>query len=271
MPNMYNRFRNVQRRANRRTGARTIQRAWRARNRRRRGGLIPRTVVANRRAIRKVNSKIETKVLDVVYADLTNSYGGQKLSATSVDINGNDSTGIPLVVRPFSGMGQGDLASQRTGSFVTVKSLTYKIKFVPETTARYNVGGCFIVLDRDPTANSPQLPLTVGSTAWTVLNGSQLPMQLKYQSMDTCSGPNCRFKVLKHLQFHAQATGSGSQYAPEVVKSGTIKSPYRLRYNDAPLSKDPTNQQLLFCFYSDSNVINHPTFEMYCRLRFKDA
>lgn len=82
----------------RRGAASTLQRAWRARARRRKGGLVARTALANRKSIRAINRKIETKYVTSNVAGPTNNYTGQLLN-TDVDCLGmpNQLAGVNLL------------------------------------------------------------------------------------------------------------------------------------------------------------------------------
>lgn len=71
----------------RRSAASTIQKGWRARMRRRRGGLVARTALANRKSIKRINRKIETKYASNHVCLSTNNYTGQLLN-TDVDCLG---------------------------------------------------------------------------------------------------------------------------------------------------------------------------------------
>lgn len=253
--------------------ASTIGRAWRRRKARRSGGLVARTAVANRRNIRRINRSIETKMIELPTATPANAWAGQNLVRIQVDSNGFDSISLsPCVLKPFSELAQGDTAAQRTGDWVKVKSLTYKIFFnsigglLPET----NMVGCFIVLDRDPkNVVVPNLTGVVAATpdAGTLTGGNSQLIHLRYQNMLTC-GKTQRYKVLKHIKVRVQSTQAGAIFPPDATRSGTLKYPYNLRYDstDAPL-----NQQLCFFFYSDSSVVPHPSISVHCRFRFKDA
>jgi len=251
----------------------TIGRAWRRRKARRSGGLVARTAVANRRNIRRINRSIETKMIELPTATPANNWAGQNMVRIQVDSNGFDSlVATPTVMKPFRELAQGDTSATRTGDWVKVKSLTYKIFFnsisglLPET----NMVGCFFVLDREP--NNTVLPSLVGIVAGTpdagtLLGGNSQLIHLRYQNMVTC-GKTQRYKVLKHVRVRVQSLTPGGVFSPDQTRSGTLKFPYNLRYDatDAPI-----NQELLMFFYSDSAVTPHPAISVHCRFRFKDA
>ncbi len=208
-------------------------------------------------------------------------WGGQYLSNAAVDVNGYLAgvAGTPVaVLSPFYGVAQGDGLDQRTGDYITMKSLTYKINFVAAT-LEVNRIGCYIVLDSQP--NNPTPPSLMGLPAGplvatdTFLDNDTPASGIAptmFQNLDTCSGPKPRFKLVKHISVRVGKTTAGSAVGPlkpSVIVSGTLKMPYKLRYDGAGLL--PQNQNLLFMFYSDSGAVLHPTFDLRCRFRFKDA
>lgn len=76
--------------ARRRGAASTLQAAWRRRKRRQRGSLLQRQALSNRRGIKAINRKIETKYATSHVAQDTNNYTGQQLT-----LHGLDCTGFP--------------------------------------------------------------------------------------------------------------------------------------------------------------------------------
>ena len=254
--------------------ARNIQRAWRKRRSRRSGGLVARTAVANRRAIKSIKRNIETKVIQSVGCNVANRFGGQYLDgANGVGTLGTflSMAGTPnAILRPFSGMGNGDLQSQRNGSAVVIKSLTYKILWTAATGVASRVG-CMIILDRMPTDDPPELTGVITADG-VITDGQASEPYLRFQNMNTCAGTGCRFKVLKHLKARVSSTALNSPSPPTAVMLGTLKYKYKLRYDSAAGSIEPQNQQLLFVFYSDSTTsLTAPTMKFFSRVRFKDA
>lgn len=65
--------------------ATTIARAWRARMRRKRGGLVSRTALANRKAIKSIRRNIELKFVNSAVATARTNYCGQILSRVPCD------------------------------------------------------------------------------------------------------------------------------------------------------------------------------------------
>lgn len=129
----------------RRGAAQTLQRAWRARKRRRRGGLVARTALANRKSIKRINRKIETKYATKHVCAAENNYTGQLLVASGVDCmgmpnqlsglvgNNPNTPGTPnatwssnsLVMRPIC-VPQGDDEGARVGEDINMTWLNIK-------------------------------------------------------------------------------------------------------------------------------------------------
>lgn len=65
--------------------ASTIARAWRARMRRKRGGLLTRTALANRKAIKSIRKNVELKFVNDAVASSRTNYCGQILSRVPLD------------------------------------------------------------------------------------------------------------------------------------------------------------------------------------------
>ncbi len=254
----------------------SIGTAWKKKTRKK-TSLLARTAKSNYKQIKVLKGRVEQKMIQSVACTLANEFGGQYIRATSVDSSGFAAglAGTPnLIIRPWSGMGNGNLQSQRVGSEIHMTSLTYRIQFEPAL-AETNRMGCLIVLDRSPGGVQPALTGPAApnpAAAGVILNGPGTTQYLRFQNLDTCSGGDeARFKVLKHIKVAVQATTAGADWPPQAVRSGTLKLPYKIRYDAVAGSIDPVNQQLLFCFYSDSTVAPHPTIEMYSRFRYKDA
>lgn len=72
----------------RREAAQTLQAAWRRRKRRQRGSLLQRQALSNRRGIKAINRKIETKYATAAVALDTNNYTGQQLTVAGLDCCG---------------------------------------------------------------------------------------------------------------------------------------------------------------------------------------
>lgn len=254
------------------SAARSLQRAWRARKRRK-TGLLSRTAQSNRRAIKQIKKNFETKMVEEHTAVLGNRFRGQSLQDTQLNINGWSGTGY-VVVNPLGGIPEGTGANERVGDWIKLKSLTYRVKItattglVPDT---HNVCGCIVVLDREPDAQPPNVR-TSSETLYTpdkgtLLSGQAVEPDMMFQNLDTC-GKSLRYKVLKHHKLMVQPVANTSVVKPERTITATIKSPYKIRYD--PTSGFIQNQRLLFFFYSSSTTAPHPTFNFKSRVRYTD-
>ena len=121
--------------------ASTIASAWRRRKRRRKGGLVARTALSNRRAIKKVNSGVEVKYMTRMVSNADTNFCGQ-IFADNVDCTGcNNKLTLwtpttppagaasfswqPIAIRPIclpQGVGEG----QRVGEYINMRWLNIK-------------------------------------------------------------------------------------------------------------------------------------------------
>ena len=271
----FRRFHHRRGRGRRTRAAGSIQRAWRVR-RRRKTGLVSRTVLANRKRLQQVSRTPEIKSKDdhsANAAQLPVPWCGQYFRLTA---NLNGQTTAPTtnaVVNPLY-LAQGDLASQRVGDWVTMRSLTYKIQVDREsgaTAANFNRVGCIIVLDKDPTGPTPNLNGFVANDSGTLMDGQSLQAYLKFPKKETCVGKEARYKILRHHRGIVQPQAAGSIRLPNIVWTGVIKAPYKLQYNAEAAPLTPRNQNILMFFYSDSQIFPAPQFSGYCRYRFTDS
>lgn len=262
--------------------ASTIQRAWRAR-RRRRTGLVSRTVLANRKKIQKIARRPEIKVVEdneATAAQTPVPWAGQYFRLTA---NRDGQTTLPTtnaVVQPLylelaaASGGQNAGAKYRIGDWVTLRSLTYKIQVDAETgatAANFNRVGMIIVLDRDPTSPAPNLNGVVANDTGTLLDGQSLEAYLKFPKKENCIGKEARYKILKHHRGMVQPQAAGANRMPNLVWTGVIKAPYKLQYNENNAPRTPRNQNILMFFYSDSVTFPAPQFTGYTRFRFTDS
>ncbi len=282
-------------RLRRRGAAKSIQAAWR-RKKRAKTSLMQRTVLQNRRAVKKLASAVEIKVIDNVIANSGNSYSGQQFRQTQCNNEGEDGAGNALVWRPLRGMGVGTDTNQRIGECCTLQCLAYKIEFkatsgaLPVGTDEYSMMGCYVVLDTKPTAGALNSPNLCGSNwASATTNAGQLmhtpiaitqttpSATMAFLNRNLVSGPNPRFKILRHHQVKLQPYAQdGAVFPPVKVIKGNITSKYKVRYPEVqnpPTGAElvPTNYDLCFFFYSDSGAIPNPTVSGCARYYFRDA
>lgn len=254
-------------------GSKSIGRAW-ADKRRRRTSLNARTTLSNYRQIKRLRKDTETKYIENVTANAGNRYGGQTMAVTQIDNEGLDTTGVPIVVRPFTGMGPGTGVSQRVGAWIRIKSLTIKVKFLTNALVAdaYNRVGFMVVLDRHPEGDPPSLMGGAGlASDGQILQGSYNVAPLMYQDLNNCSGPEARFKVLAKREGVVQPIAAGSTSRIFKQWTLTLKNPYKVRYGADGTAIQPDNQQLLIVPWSDSTIAPHPVVGMACRLRYTDA
>lgn len=142
----------------RRAAASTLQKAWRARARRKRGSLVVRTVKANRKAIKAIKRDVELKFVNSAVASARTNYIGNILSSTKVDSWGfaqssldwvsaggaatqlpNSASYCPLILQPIVVPQAGQLIpggttqvyasteDTRVGNDITMSHLTMKL------------------------------------------------------------------------------------------------------------------------------------------------
>ena len=128
----------------RRAAASTLQRAWRNRARRRKGGLVTRTALSNRRAIKRIKSNVEVKYLTKGSAQESNNWTGQTavaypdcagcsnqllgLSTSTPSTQGTAPAAFnfrPFVLRPLY-CKQGDEEGQRISEYINMKWINIK-------------------------------------------------------------------------------------------------------------------------------------------------
>lgn len=258
--------------------ASTIQRAWRNRKRRK-TGLVSRTVLANRKRISAIARRPEIKVIESqegTSADTPVPWQGQYFRLTA---NRDGQTTLPTtnaIVNPLY-LAQSTAepaANSRVGDWVTLRSLTYKVQVDAETgatAANFNRVGMIIVLDRDPTSPTPNLNGVVANDTGTLLDGQSLEAYLKFPKKENCIGKEARYKILKHHRGMVQPQAAGANRMPNLVWTGVVKAPYKLQYNANAYPRTPRNQNILLFFYSDSAAFPAPQFTGYCRYRFTDS
>lgn len=280
----------------------------------RRVPLLTRATLSNYRIIKKLNKSIETKLIEQVQGvSSTSGYLGQwaHINASS---HGLDNSAHPSCIRPMYGIAQGAASNQRTGNQIVMKSLTYKISCVPSGGQPQPVAGTYIdvgaivFLDRNPQVacnlngrNSTTVPPVWGADTNTMYvsplkdSGNtpafgEYPQHMYFQSMDTCAGPDARYKILKHHRgriWNKPGTTDSSSKNAEWKVSNTLKNHYKINYEDTQTSGSiedppafesvyPSNQEIKIFFYSSCGVINkpvnpNPTFTVACRFRYKDA
>jgi len=303
MPPPRRRFR---RRRRVRHSGRPINSAWKVR-RKRRTGLVQRTLLSNRRQIRDIKKCQETKMVENWVATDQNEYEGQAIDDLKPNNLGEDTAVSPA--QPFAGkllkVVQGTASDQRIGSWIHMKSLT--IKYCIRATAvreRQQTVWLMLVLDKNPVESTPQLGDVLSSYATQQTTPPTNRFALAYQNLDK-TGLKNRYVILwkkKHTVSHDYNTGASVQvpaitqenvgdvmrpaYTPtqacytsppsRVYGSHTITNRYKLNYgastNDTPSGETtPLNQQIVLFAWTDYVSNAYPTVQYYSRFRFHDT
>jgi hypothetical protein len=287
-------------RGHRRRAAGSIQKAWRNRKRRK-IGLVQRTLMANRQALSRIKKSFTTKVQQDEQALPANDWDGQYNDNLIVDNDGQETSTTtafsPSLLRlPFGGLGG------RVDPWVQMKSLT--MKYCITAGARYvnQRVTLMLVLDNDLIGN-PSGNIDLGEildfTGATVAPPSN-KYDLAFQNLTT-TGHKGRFKILwkkVHMlttndvvdtatvpAITQQAAGTvmrpeydnaqwrSRSYAGRQYGSVTIKRPYKLNYGQSSTTLSPANQTIrLFAFSTAEGALGGAgsVIQYYCRFRFKD-
>lgn len=302
----HGRNRRAYRRRGRHRAASSIQRAWRAKKRRK-AGLNQRTMLSNRRAIKKLSKSLETKMVDNNQAASAVQFSGQYNDNIMVDNTGQESVaGIPFAADLLH-LPQGAGEKQRVGAWIQLKSMTIHYCVALPTTRGtqdcwYEV---FVVLDKSPTLGASlvgaQGLLALESAAPAPTN----KLMLAFQNLDE-TGKAGRFKILarrKHRLCSGTIVGAGvvpaitpapppatfgsarAAYSNGVVQSLpkgfpqyinssiNLKLGHKINYGP-DTSVQPVNQTIrLFAFQCNPAGYVQPqaTLQFYTRVRYKDA
>jgi len=291
----------------RHSAASSIQRAWRAKKRRK-AGLNQRTMLSNRRAIKKLSKSVETKMVDDNQAAQAVQFSGQYNDNIMVDETGQETVaGIPFAADLLH-LPQGAGEKQRIGAWIQLKSMTihYCVSYPPSARGGEDCWyELFVVLDRSPTLGAS----LTGSTGLLALeNAAPNPpnrLMLAFQNLDE-TGKAGRYKILARRKHRlsmatwvpgdvvpaidpapAPATfGShrdayalnnlfsiGKAYPKYVNSSINLKLGHKINYGP-DTSVQPTNQTIrLFAFQCNPAGYTQPlaTLQFYTRVRYKDA
>ncbi len=284
----------------RRAGGSSIKTAWRNRKRRK-IGLVQRTLMANRQSLHRLKKSITTKVQQDEQALPANDWDGQYNDNLIVDNDGQETSTTtafsPSLLRlPFGGLGG------RNDPWVQMKSLTMKYcitagdRFVNQRVT------LMLVLDNDLIGN-PSGNVDLGEildfTGATVAPPAN-KYDLAFQNLTT-TGHKGRFKILwkkVHMlttnnvvdtatvpAITQEAVGTvmrpqydnaqwrSRSYAGRQYGSVTIKRPYKLNYGQETTTLSPANQTIrLFAFSTAEGSAGGAgsVIQYYCRFRFKD-
>lgn len=287
------------------TAASSIQRAWRAKKRRK-AGLNQRTMLSNRRAIKKLSKSLETKMVDDNQAASAVQFSGQYNDNIMVDNTGQETVaGIPFAADLLH-LPQGAGEKQRVGAWIQLKSMT--IHYCIALPTNRGTVDCwyelFVVLDRSPTLGAS----LVGAQGLLALESAapapSNKLMLAFQNLDE-TGKAGRFKILarrKHrlnsgvttgftvpaitpaappatfgsarpAYLDAVTTGLSKGYPQYINSSINLKLGHKINYGP-DTSVQPTNQTIrLFAFQCNPAGYTQPlaTLQFYTRVRYKDA
>lgn len=266
--------------------ASSIAAAWRARKRRK-TSLFTKTLLANRRAVRRLNKCVETKMISGVDIQPTNGFKGQYVQNLIVDNVGQfiGPGTSPYANDLLGGLQQGTQSDERIGAWIHLKSITLHYSVIADQTSPQAHVNFLLVHDSDPqsAANLTQL-LTLQSASPPPLNWTQLA----FQSLDE-TGKGGRYKLLwrkTHVVSCASTLADSSTAVPPIVTTAqpapgggtysnvtratytnqpvnmackqyplcvygtkTFRLKYKINYGQRPASDLPENQSLkLFCF-----------------------
>lgn len=272
------------RRWQKRGGAGNIDAQWAAKKRKK-TGLVQRTLEANRKQLKKlaktpdVKQQTQKQATDVD----TPPWQGQQFSlqpnVNGVDVGGQNAVVNPLVVE------QGSTDDTFSGNEVTLCSLSYHVEVNAETgplAADYNRVGMIVVLDRKPLGPEPNLnggaaqAEDLGTLLTPSLPGTFIRPYLQFKNKNTTDAgdqPEPRYEILRHHKGIVQPQLAGSTRFANVIFSGSIKGQYKFQMPPRRTGANgwlPSNKRILIFCYSDSTVFPAPVFTGYCRYRFRD-
>lgn len=267
-----------------RGGAGNIDAAWKAKKRKK-TGLVQRTLEANRKQIKKLAKTSDVKEITTYVAadDTTPPWQGQQFELQAGNF-GTDVGGTNAVICPMLAA-KGTNNATYTGDTVTLCSLSYHVEVNAETgplAADFNRVGMLVVLDRKPEGPEPNLnggAAGAGNDLGTLLEpstpGTFIRPYLQFKNKNTTDAgdmPNPRYEILRHHKGIVQPQLAGATRFANVIFSGTIKGQYKFKYPGRATGTDlPTNKRILIFCYSDSVVYPAPVFRGYCRYRFRDV
>jgi len=237
-----------------------IQRAWAAKKRKK-VGLVQRTLDRNYQQIQRLKKAPERKYLD-------NTPG--QIQSGDVDIDGETTAGAPVRLNLCSGVANGNEENQRIGRTVTMKRMTCHVHFIPPTgLAGESANRCTAILvhDKEPLA-SGGLPKVQDLYDLTSL---QATLNTAFYSPVNVGGTGqseSRFNVLSRKTIWV---GSQPNCMPEGYLTLSSTAPYKIDYGDLhDGSSHGVNQTLRLFLYSDSAVTPHPRYSVNCKFSYTD-
>lgn len=138
--------------------ASTLQSAWRRRNRKRKGGLVARTAVANRRAIKNLKSDIEVKEANGHLAPVGSEFSSGQGNTTPVIVDdlGTMTNMTPPIPDTFAcnliSVDGGTGANEMIGKQIVMKSLAVKCQVISDTRSASCTYHLYLIHDTEPMA-----------------------------------------------------------------------------------------------------------------------
>lgn len=238
-----------------------IQNAWKAKKRKK-VGLVQRTLERNYQQIKKLKRAPERKYID--------SSLGQNLSG-DVDIDGDTSGAAHVMMNLLSGVAIGSLPNQRQGREVTMKRVTVHVKFLPPsgiTAESANKCTAVLVHDKSP-AESGGLPRI---QELYDLPTPQSTLNTAFYNPITVGGTGQSEKRFNVLARKSIWVGSQPNTMPEGYLTLSSSSPYKINYGTETTSAaHGTNQTLRLFLYSDSASAPHPRFNVHAKFSYTDV
>ncbi len=302
----YRRSKGLRKFVRRGRAAGSIQKAWRQRKRRK-IGLVQRTLMANRRNIKSFKKSVTTNVQSDIQALPAANFDGQYNDSCICDNVGSESTSAlpysPSLLRlPYNVAGA--VESGRKDAWVQMKSLTMKYCITAGDRYVNQRVNMMLVLDRAGDSNDSNIPISVllyftGATVGPPANR----YDLAFQNLDN-TGLHGRFKIL-WKKTHMLSTNNivatvtvpaitpaaapatyGSEraeydnsqwrsrsYPGRIFGSVTLKRPYKLNYGQEASTISPANQTIrLFMWQTAEGAAAGAgaTLQYYTRFRYKD-
>lgn len=237
-----------------------IQRAW-ANKKRKKVGLVQRTLERNYQQIRKLKKAPERKYIE-------NVTSSQHLSG-DVDSTGVNSAGLVQRLNLCSGIARGNDVNQRNGNEVTMKRMTIHVLFQPPTgVLAESANRCTAILvhDKEPLGSGglPTVQELYKNEVYNTLNTAFL-------NPITVGGAGQSEKRYKILQRKTIWVGSHPNCMPEGYMTLSSSSPYKINYGDeGTAAAFGLNQTLRLFLYSDSTAAPHPRFKINARFSYTD-
>lgn len=213
-----------------------ISRAWRVRKRRK-TSLLARTALANRRAVKRLKTDVETKVLEANIAGAANQWqAGQICLGVTPDETGQwvdygvtPATDGTLACDLLSPLSQGTGSNQRVGAWVQMKSLTIKYSITNDTRSPDVLFGILLVHDQQPSIGNASLSDVLARTGSGPVQNNVMSMSMAFQNLQK-TGKDGRFKILWHKKHRlsAKANAYTDAQVPPIVTAaaGTAPSVY---------------------------------------------